>query len=1252
MDEIRDLENPSLAEQVPGDTRQRARRIVKIAPGDNARFWEECLRGGFICIGWDRTGDLSGYGSEREFMEAFRALYPDRQPSSGRELWWLRDLQPGDLIIANHGGRQILGIGTVTRPGVHWDDSRSEYKHLIYVDWDTSVAREVNEGSAWRRTVRQLSEDQFLALVPEYEDRLGDDAGHHRAWLFQGRPDRYDLPGALAELNELTWDVNQYPKQIHLGDRVYLWETGEEAGVLALGTIITDPEVRPDEQAERRFWRTNRPPEGDRLRVRVKVDRLVQPRLSRSMLVTHPILASLPNLRFANATNFRLTPEQDDALWRAILEKRSERNYFIAMLGVDFPGTWETTKQLGQWGAQRADSIARSVAPGDRAVIRIARQGFKALVEFTSAVHEVETTEETDPWQHPGRKYPYRFDFRLLKEYPVMYNPAFPAGENKDLGLKTLQMQPVVRIEKRTYEHIVSELERLNSGPEIGDEGKRSREFWLVAYFLARCGVSHPGQPSGPPAQLGTDLWHEAYDLFYARLGGGRASDQFRNSMKNARDLYDAHLSVGGRVGWRSEASGAPNRPAQPLPAKAAEVEQDWRERSDAELWEEVRRFVDGQLPASNARIPEGFDWALFQTAVDQYREAYSTHADPHPIAQRQLAAWLASRHKLSDEELWAGLRERFFRYGHLTIGGQPYGEHDTVPMSQRELDEADRAGRVQAAGNLHWTTLQRGAGRAKGLVPQVRAAIDYLLDEQIPYADRLEALVGGDRKLPGLGAAHWTALHAMATDWQKPVLNGTVEAAFTKLKWPLPQFMTADRLEQLWRRTSILLESSGLGSLAALDRVFWNVVSLDSPDTFTAPSDRPVGEIVRGAVAAGGLAFTDDVADNLYLSLRAKPFVILSGLSGTGKTKLAIRMCELLCDEANWVLVPVRPDWSDSRGLLGFLNLLTARYQATPLMRLLIRAQRDWNENEADAGIYGVVLDEMNLARVEHYFAEYLSAMESRRLGDDGSVISEPVLLHDESTDVLAAGEDESDGLRVPSSLELPPNFFVVGTVNVDETTQPFSRKVLDRANTIELFDVDLRLEPPDDPPPVTPGDRERIRRHFSRDGAFLDLTQPALEPVTMDLLVDLNTVLEPYRMHFGYRVRNEILRFVGQAGDELLLGMLPAASETARDLQILQKVLPKLSGSRDQLQRPLRGLLQIAFGEDGVTLSGIGDRYEELYARLGYGSSVLEPSVVADAQLATTLPPLEPRFPRTARKLTRMLLELKSVGYSSFFE
>jgi 5-methylcytosine-specific restriction protein B len=132
-----------------------AGQLIKIAPGHQARFWDECLAGGFICVGWDEVGDLLRYESKEAFTSAFADVYRDKHPTQAKqteksnELWSLVDIADGERIVANRGTSEILGVGTVVPPGYVWDDSREEYKHTVRVDWDTSYAKTIPAQKRW-----------------------------------------------------------------------------------------------------------------------------------------------------------------------------------------------------------------------------------------------------------------------------------------------------------------------------------------------------------------------------------------------------------------------------------------------------------------------------------------------------------------------------------------------------------------------------------------------------------------------------------------------------------------------------------------------------------------------------------------------------------------------------------------------------------------------------------------------------------------------------------------------------------------------------------------------------------------------------------------------------------------------------------------------------------------------------------------------------------------------------------------------
>lgn len=317
-------------------------------------------------------------------------------------------------------------------------------------------------------------------------------------------------------------------------------------------------------------------------------------------------------------------------------------------------------------------------------------------------------------------------------------------------------------------------------------------------------------------------------------------------------------------------------------------------------------------------------------------------------------------------------------------------------------------------------------------------------------------------------------------------------------------------------------------------------------------------------------------------------------------------------------LLVPVRADWNDSRGLLGFWNPIFDRYERTDLIDLLLRAADDLEHP------YFVILDEMNLARVEYYFSDFLSAMES----------GEAIPLH--SDDAL----DET----VPASLRLPPNVFVVGTVNVDETTHAFSPKVLDRASVIEFNDVLIHhaLSGADEALPqggfrlMDPALRVetfRVAEGATRRALKAELVEAG--PTYSERLTNLHALLERYHLHFGYRVIDEITTFVALARQRV--GDDEASLATAFDLAVCQKVLPKLNGGRE-LDEPLRRLL--AFMIDPEHFSGDEWRDAEGRWSKAYEARLNQ---VEDSEVA---------YPRSAHKIARMLRRLGETGFVSFLE
>jgi 5-methylcytosine-specific restriction endonuclease McrBC GTP-binding regulatory subunit McrB len=292
--------------------------------------------------------------------------------------------------------------------------------------------------------------------------------------------------------------------------------------------------------------------------------------------------------------------------------------------------------------------------------------------------------------------------------------------------------------------------------------------------------------------------------------------------------------------------------------------------------------------------------------------------------------------------------------------------------------------------------------------------------------------------------------------------------------------------------------------------------------------------------IQSSGFTFSDEAIKNYYICLKTKPFAILAGMSGTGKTQITRLFARAI--GAHFNLIPVSSSWRSDADLLGFYDPASSAFRETRFVTLIRAAVQQYRKGAPD--LFFVCLDEMNLARVEHYFAKFLSAMEGLSMEDRKIVLD-------------GTGEQ----------LHWPPNLMFVGTVNMDETTFTFSDKVLDRANSIEftlslddVFSESLKRPPPE-PHPFTFQEFVAARK---------DLTDPSVREVSKRWrgeIAHIWKMLEPSQFHFGYRIRDEIELYIANAE-----GLLE--ERVAFDLAVKQKVLPKISGRGDGLRILLMSL------------------------------------------------------------------------------
>jgi energy-coupling factor transporter ATP-binding protein EcfA2 len=357
---------------------------------------------------------------------------------------------------------------------------------------------------------------------------------------------------------------------------------------------------------------------------------------------------------------------------------------------------------------------------------------------------------------------------------------------------------------------------------------------------------------------------------------------------------------------------------------------------------------------------------------------------------------------------------------------------------------------------------------------------------------------------------------------------------------------------------------------------------------------------------------------------------------------------------------ISVRPDWTDNKYMLGFYNPITEVYQPTELLKLMLRASQDPFKP------YFVILDEMNLAKVEHYFSDFLSCLESRRFVGDNKIRGEELILHD-ATEELSYIDEDGNEYTISKRLEVPLNIYFTGTVNIDETTYMFSPKVLDRANVIEFNELDMDCyrkiifnEESGDAENTEYANAADLSfiNYFTDNGSYcLRLLKKEFNSKLIQFygkFIELNKILEDYHFHFGYRVIDEIMMYLTYGYEYNSKGVL-----IDMDLQILQKVLPKLYGNRKQLEIPLARLLRFCFG----TIAGHADtaltvEERKYLAQCDYkGTADSQYNNNTEMQICDLTSGYIgednlPMFPRSARKLYRMIVMLERQGYTSFIE
>lgn len=397
----------------------------------------------------------------------------------------------------------------------------------------------------------------------------------------------------------------------------------------------------------------------------------------------------------------------------------------------------------------------------------------------------------------------------------------------------------------------------------------------------------------------------------------------------------------------------------------------------------------------------------------------------------------------------------------------------------------------------------------------------------------------------------------------------------------------------------------------------------LQSKGSISNTSQQFVNDVIRGEVRgedkdirlsstklidvifSTGLIYSALLIKRFAFSLMSKRFLILSGLAGSGKTQLAITFAQAMVkdEEEQMKVVAVGADWTNREPLLGFPNALQKDVYEKPesgVLDLLIEAEKHPEKP------YFLILDEMNMSYVERYFADFLSAMESGRK--------------------IPLWDGKDDG--VPASVGLSDNLFIIGTINVDETTYMFSPKVLDRANVLEFkISADEMMQFLSAKKKV---DRDKVKGmaadmaeefvRLSKDGELADSS------LADKVLGRFFQILKKVNAEFGYRTATDIYRFISNAqkyDDAPADGRM--SDNQIIDCAIVQKLLPKLHGSRKKLSDVLTALWCECFKEGEMEKETVTFTEEKANSAL---------------------------FPLTADKILRMHKAAEANGFASFAE
>lgn len=401
-------------------------------------------------------------------------------------------------------------------------------------------------------------------------------------------------------------------------------------------------------------------------------------------------------------------------------------------------------------------------------------------------------------------------------------------------------------------------------------------------------------------------------------------------------------------------------------------------------------------------------------------------------------------------------------------------------------------------------------------------------------YGQDASKLLGTEGRMPGVARVHATLLlmlacpndflHAIFRVWNaagesfrgEPMIkrNSIVDGKFVR------------SCQELAKEVRDALKHEGFRPRDMIDvqSFLFSIYTADGKSRKTDGTPKPSTLEILKSIRVQGMRIEEVTLKRYINSLDTRGFLILAGPSGTGKTWLTQLYATAI--GAKYQLVPVAPNWAANEDLLGYFNPMEEKFHATIFLEFVDQAAAQWDKDGPDAREFHLVLDEMNLARIEHYFSLFLSLMEMRR----GNEVAET---------------DLSGGRRVRVS----PNLKFIGTVNIDETTHGFADKVFDRAQLLELS-IDFKSA------------KEHIEQRLDNRACTA-------------ALLELWKAMEPAHP-VGFRVLDDIAAYIERSERD------STHWKAALDQQIVSKLLPKLRGVDPEVAEALRNVRKLVDDEE----------------------------------------------------------------------